>query len=186
MKDRLPGDYEIGHRKPPVASRFTKGTSGNPSGRPKRATTKPSPFDIILERTLTIEKNGEPQIVSAEEALQHALFQKALTGNPRARREVMKMIMRREDARRAAAPPAEAPMMRVEANCSGDANGALILLEIATQTYPEGLKRLKLHTWAVQAAYDRRGPNSPAVNENHVRLRMLEPTALLRTTPQAR
>jgi len=29
-------DYEVGYRKPPVATRFKKGASGNPSGRRKK------------------------------------------------------------------------------------------------------------------------------------------------------
>jgi hypothetical protein len=35
------GDYEVGYRKPPVGTRFKKGQSGNPSGRPKKMTAAP-------------------------------------------------------------------------------------------------------------------------------------------------
>jgi Family of unknown function (DUF5681) len=31
----MAGDYEVGYGKPPARSRFSKGQSGNPKGRPK-------------------------------------------------------------------------------------------------------------------------------------------------------
>src|ERR1700757_3421057 len=34
-------DYEVGHCKPPVGTRFKKGQSGNPGGRRAKATTAP-------------------------------------------------------------------------------------------------------------------------------------------------
>jgi len=42
-------DYEMGYGKPPKSSRFAKGKSGNPSGRPK----KPSDADAEWRRELT-------------------------------------------------------------------------------------------------------------------------------------
>ena len=36
-------DYEVGYKKPPVATRFEKGQSGNPSGRPKRLLRSSTP-----------------------------------------------------------------------------------------------------------------------------------------------
>jgi hypothetical protein len=51
-----------GRGNPPKASRFTKGRSGNPKGRPKRA-EKPagSAFDILIGKTLTVTHGGEPR-----------------------------------------------------------------------------------------------------------------------------
>lgn len=34
-KSQLTGNYEVGYGKPPTATQFPKGVSGNPSGRPK-------------------------------------------------------------------------------------------------------------------------------------------------------
>ena len=44
----VPGDYEVGFKKPPLASRFQKGQSGNPSGKRKR----PLRPDELLEKEL--------------------------------------------------------------------------------------------------------------------------------------
>ena len=86
--------------KPPASTRFRKGQSGNPRGRPKK--TKPDPqssaFDVVIDRTLTIVQGGVPREVTVDEALQHQTYQNAIAGNRPARREVLKMIAKREKA----------------------------------------------------------------------------------------
>lgn len=45
--------YKIGYRRPPIASRFRPGVSGNPKGRPRGARNRASPwrasFDEIVK-----------------------------------------------------------------------------------------------------------------------------------------
>jgi len=60
---------KVGPRRPPAASRFRKGVSGNPKGRPRGARKEASSaFDIVIDRTLTVTQNGEPREVTVEEA----------------------------------------------------------------------------------------------------------------------
>jgi len=40
--------YDVGYGKPPIHSRFCKGQSGNPSGRPRRKSTERAK-DIALQ-----------------------------------------------------------------------------------------------------------------------------------------
>jgi hypothetical protein len=94
---------------PPAASRFRKGQSGNPKGRPK-AEPRPSPsaFDIVTDRRLTVTQNGRQRELTVEEALQYRTYQDAVAGSRLAQRQVLKMIAKREQwlAARGARRPA--------------------------------------------------------------------------------
>ncbi len=87
----------IGPRQPPAGSRFQKGRSGNPKGRP-RSQPRPaaSAFDIVMDRTLTVTQGGQARELTLEEALAHKTYQAAIAGNRAARRDVLKMIAKRE------------------------------------------------------------------------------------------
>ncbi|MCB1357412.1 MAG: DUF5681 domain-containing protein [Paracoccaceae bacterium] len=148
---------------PPKHSRFPKGQSGNPNGRPKKVSGSgsTSTFDIIVDKTLTITRSGIQQEVSVEEALQHRTYQDAIAGNRSARREVLKMIAKREQVLAKMAP---APALRINHRSEEDpdnANAALLILGIAsvdTRDYGpiDNYQRLLLEPWAVQAALSRR------------------------------
>jgi hypothetical protein len=67
-KGKPPGDYEVGYGKPPKGTRWPKGTSGNPRGRPKK---KSSIEDLFIQ-----ELNKSQRIV--EEGLQKRLTTKEI------------------------------------------------------------------------------------------------------------
>ena len=86
----------------PRTGRFLKGRSGNPKGRPRKQIAPPdaarSAFEIVFEKRVTVTQAGVDQELSVEEALQLRTYQDALAGNRAARREVLKMIAKREKA----------------------------------------------------------------------------------------
>src|SRR5205809_7236768 len=87
----------VGPRRPPAATRFRKGQSGNPKGRPRAGPRlPPSAFDIVIDRTLTVTQNGKAREVMVEKALQQRTYQDAIAGSRLARREILKMIAKRE------------------------------------------------------------------------------------------
>lgn len=76
-------DYEVGYRKPPKNSRFKKGKSGNPSGRPRRSRLSNS--NEILTRMFSTEitiKSGESTMkVSRFEAFHLNVYKRAMEGH---------------------------------------------------------------------------------------------------------
>lgn len=146
---------------PPLATRFQKGKSGNPKGRPKSQPKRPtSAFDVFADKTLTIRRNGVEQQVTVEEALQHRTYQDAISGNRAARRQVLEWIREREEAiahRDKRHPHVE---MKISDN-PDNADEALLLLGIASrdpsrQFDKELREQLLLEPWAVQMALSRR------------------------------
>ena len=144
-------------------TRFSKGRSGNPAGRPKMRRPHVSAFDIIIDKMLTVTQNGVERELTIDEALQLQTYQAALKGSRMAVRQVLKMIEKRELAIAKLAPPAKAkgPTMEV-AYDSDNANEALCLLDIAGYAPPShggeaSTRSIRLTTWAAQAAISRPG-----------------------------
>ena len=131
-----------GRRKPPVGTRFRKGQSGNPKGRPKaqRSNATGSAFDIVIDRMLTVTQGGIPREVTVEEALQHRTYQDAIAGSRLAQREVLKMIEKRERYLAARAgkkrfPPVE---RRIEPTTLRTPTRRCVILGIATRGARDG------------------------------------------------
>lgn len=143
--------------------RFVSGSSGNRKGRPRKPQEQPaSAFDVIVDRELTIHRNGVPQQVSIEEALQHKTLQDALEGKRLAERQVLKWILEREAwvAKNTLSHKKKPVEVRYSPN-PDNAKHALQLLGIVARDtrfdeqdsyYPRQL----LEPWAVNAALKRR------------------------------
>ena len=145
-----------GRTSTPHAGRFAKGASGNPKGRPRNAkATTASAFDIVIDRTLTVLQNGRSRQITIDEALQQKTYHEAIAGSRMAQRAVMKMVEKRDAASTAKHPPRVSYEFVVEVDC-GTANAALVLLGIARAIETNGNPRLRLGTWAIQKALDRR------------------------------
>lgn len=100
--------YEVGYGKPPVHTRFKKGQSGNPKGRPKgRRNRSVSVTENLLHRIIqaeasrevTIAKGGRQLSVSMVEAIVARLANDAASGDPRARKLFMELLQTSEATR---------------------------------------------------------------------------------------
>lgn len=144
------------------SGQFRKGQSGNPKGRPKgrkRKDSRNSAYDVIVDKTLTVMKGGIAREVSVEEALQHKTYQQALDGNRAARREILRMILKREQALARHTPKQSRKIDLCQGYNPENANDAVMLLGIGRRydVGPEDKNdRWMLEPWAVQAALSRR------------------------------
>lgn len=149
--------------------RFKTGKSGNPKGRPKKAVeARGSAFDVVIDRTLTISRNGQAREVTMEEALQHRTYQDAIAGKRMAQREVLKWIRKREAWIAKHCAPPNRPIEMKQSPDPENALDALVILGIATRdddTSKYGpndpYRRALLEPWAVQVALDRRRSATP-------------------------
>jgi len=81
--------YAVGYRKPPVHTRFRKGVSGNPRGRPRRKTDLAS----LLSEALDRRRASEPrQSRTQREAIVAALVEKSAAGDLRAAKLLFELM----------------------------------------------------------------------------------------------
>lgn len=80
--------YEVGFCKPPKNTRFQKGRSGNPQGRPKGSRNLASVLERTLRERVVINENGTRRIVTKLEAAVKQLVNKAASGDLAAMRQL--------------------------------------------------------------------------------------------------
>lgn len=93
----LPTDYEVGYGKPPAATRFAPGKSGNPKGRPRGSKSRPKPpalneermKSILMQeayRTIKVNESAGQVSIPMAQAVIRSLAVNAVKGNQRAQR----------------------------------------------------------------------------------------------------
>jgi hypothetical protein len=110
-------EYESGFAKPPSESQFRKGQSGNPSGRPRRPSTR-TLLKNLLDQEVAVNTNGSPQRVSVRQALVQIVGANGLKGVSRDREFFFRLIGQhlpeefQEEAERSLTPDQNAILRR--------------------------------------------------------------------------
>jgi hypothetical protein len=76
-------EYEVGYKKPPQRTRFRKGESGNPNGRPKGSKNLATLLEKELRQRVVVNENGRRRSMTKQEAMVKHLVNKALSGDRR-------------------------------------------------------------------------------------------------------
>lgn len=95
-------DYEVGYGRPPAATQFPKGQSGNPKGRPRATKNVNTMLEEVFFRKIAISENGKRREVTMVEAILRQLVNGAVKGEMRHIDRVLKLLPYVEETRDAA------------------------------------------------------------------------------------
>jgi uncharacterized protein DUF5681 len=116
--------YAVGYARPPAASRFRVGQSGNPKGRPKGAKNRTTMFNQALNERVVVTEHGKRKSITKQEAIFKQLVNKAAAGDHRAAQLVIN------------------EMREIEARLSSTETGREIVDEVDQQVFQNFVKRL--------------------------------------------
>ena len=86
------GDHEVGYRKPPRHTRFTKGQSGNPRGRPPGAKNLKTLLSDALNEFVIVSENGGRRKITKREAIITQLVNRSASADFRAIKILLDMV----------------------------------------------------------------------------------------------
>jgi hypothetical protein len=92
--DDLKNSEMVGYGRPPLATRFKKGKSRNPKGRPKDRRNVGTIFQDALLRHVRIREGDRVRSMPKIEAVIEVNLNKALKGDPRAYAKVMDVAIK--------------------------------------------------------------------------------------------
>lgn len=167
MSNDLPAgatDNAVGYRKPPASSRYRKGQSGNPKGRP-RGKRSALPHDAVLNQAVVIREEGVERRVTAAEAFLLQMAKRGLEGDSTAARQALAAIT---EARAVRGPVGGEGVRQiiVQLVTVGSVDPAMRVLGMATRLDAyRSTTRSVIEPWLVQRALDRLGERRPTIAE---------------------
>lgn len=96
-------ENDVGYKRPPVASQFKKGASGNPKGRPKGTQNFKTDLKETLARPVQVTEAGRSRSMSTQRAGLERLREKALRGDDRALDRLLQLAERHAEEETATA-----------------------------------------------------------------------------------
>ena len=120
-----PETYEVGYGKPPAATRFKPGQSGNPRGRPKGSKNIPPPIgantlqDIILKeayRPITGNDSGKQVTMPMATAVMRSIAVNAAKGQHRSQKLFTDILSKTESQRRKEYEESRSAFLQIQHN----------------------------------------------------------------------
>jgi hypothetical protein len=158
-----------GYGRPPRSTRFRKGQTGNPKGRPK-GTVNEVPYEAVLGQMVIIREEGRERQVTAAEAFILKLTKSGLEGDGPAMRIAIAAIQNARNMRDSGLQQGGTLVFRGVS--PGNPNLALLHLRIASKLdrYRK-TARVVLEPWMVEAALARLGDRRLTPQEQDTVLR---------------
>lgn len=97
-------NHEVGYGNPPGHTRFVKGRSGNPNGRPKGSQNLSTILDKVGHERVRVTENGRVRYITKREATILQLVNKAVAGDLNAARVLLSWSMWLANSEETAAP----------------------------------------------------------------------------------
>lgn len=156
-------------RQPPSArdTRFQKGKSGNPKGRPKKkhpiSKEPDNPLSRLHAERFTVTGQDSEHKLSTKEFQEHKILEAALKGKLRAVRQVFRWIKKRRDIQHRKQTARRSPFLKavLEQPDPRNADEALLLLDIICVNEDDEDRagaepQYFMMAWAVESALRRR------------------------------
>lgn len=94
MAKRKASSYAVGYGRPPKATQFKKGQSGNPRGRPKGSRSVGALLQGILNQRIAVTENGRTKRIPALEIMLRRLANDAMRNDSVALKTVLMLVDR--------------------------------------------------------------------------------------------
>jgi Family of unknown function (DUF5681) len=97
-------DYDVGYGRPPRHTRFQKGRSGNPRGRPRGAKNLSTLLNEALNERVLVAANRGRRKITKQQAMITQLVNKAAQGDWRAIKILLEIVQAIENRMEATSP----------------------------------------------------------------------------------
>jgi Family of unknown function (DUF5681) len=94
QKSPKASDYVVGYRRPPKATQFMAGKSGNPKGRPKGSRSVGAVLQDIIRQKIAVTDYGKTRRIPALEVMLRRLVNDAMRSDPRAVKLLLSLVDR--------------------------------------------------------------------------------------------